>query len=320
MFAARLPLGVRDYLPKAAAERRTIVDALVRTFEQHGYARVITPSFEYEEVFERGGTDPKEMIRFVEPTSARVAVLRTDFTPQIARLSASQMRDAARPLRLCYEGIVLRLPRGVEPQRELAQTGVELIGRTAPKGDVEVVRLCAEALSAAGASALHLDMGHVGLVARALKNVPLEQRGRVRALLGRKAVPALGALPLPIAARKQLVGLACLHGGRDVLAQARRLGAHEKRVVREIEAVVDCLPAELQQHTTFDLGELRGFGYYTGVCFAFLVRGVSEPLARGGRYDNLLAGFGCPEPATGFAVDVELVARSQKSKRIPDRG
>jgi ATP phosphoribosyltransferase regulatory subunit len=90
------------------------------------------------------------------------------------------------------------------------------------------------------------------------------------------------------------------------------LGRTGQRVASELEQVVSGLPAELQQRTTFDLGEVRGFGYYTGVCFAFLMRGIGEPLARGGRYDNLLAGFGCPEPATGFAIDVELVARSQE--------
>ena len=317
-MAISLPIGVRDFLPRAAARRRAIVGALMAAFERWGYARVVTPSFEYEEVFERGGADPRQLIRFVEPTSARVAALRPDFTPQVARLAATRLRDAPPPLRLFYQGSVLRLPRGAEPQRELVQAGVELVGAASPGGDVEVVSLCAEALAGAGLARPHLDIGHSGLVRAALADAPSLERDHIRTLLGRKARAGLAALPVPARLRRRLAAVAALYGGREVLARARRLGAAGRHAADEVARVLDGLPPELRDGATIDLGEVRGFDYYTGVRFAFYLDGIGDPVACGGRYDGLLARFGWDAPATGFAVDVERCARSLDREGAPE--
>ncbi|MCA9680341.1 MAG: ATP phosphoribosyltransferase regulatory subunit, partial [Myxococcales bacterium] len=111
----RLPAGVRDYLPRAAARRRAIAERLLALFERWGYQRIITPVYECADVLERGLGDAgrAEAIRFVEPGSAEVVALRPDFTPQIARIAATRMHDVDGPLRLCYEGAVHRLAAGL---------------------------------------------------------------------------------------------------------------------------------------------------------------------------------------------------------------
>src|SRR5262245_56564851 len=106
----RLPAGMRDFAPRAAAARRRIAETLLGVFERWGYARVITPAFEYEEVLGLGlgSSGRASALRFVEPSSGRVVALRPDITPQIARLIATRFRDETGPVRLCYQGTVLR--------------------------------------------------------------------------------------------------------------------------------------------------------------------------------------------------------------------
>jgi len=138
---------MRDFPPRAAAARRRIAEALLAVFERWGYARVITPAFEYEDVLALGlGRSARDAtVRFVEPSSGRVVGLRPDITPQIARLVATRFADEPGPLRFAYEGTVVRLERGARSQRELIQTGVELLGVSAPHGDAEVIALAVEA-------------------------------------------------------------------------------------------------------------------------------------------------------------------------------
>jgi ATP phosphoribosyltransferase regulatory subunit len=136
----RLPSGVRDFLPRAAARRRALAAAVIDVFESWGYARVITPMFECADVLERGlGAGARAAaIRFVEPGTGEVVALRPDITPQIARVVATRMADVPGPLRLCYEGAVMRLV-GEQGQREILQAGIELVDAPEPEGDAEAL-------------------------------------------------------------------------------------------------------------------------------------------------------------------------------------
>src|SRR5580765_7000170 len=183
----RLPTGMRDHAPEAASARRRIVDGLLATFERRGFARVITPAFEYEDVLALGLGDAARAatFRFVEPSSGQVVALRPDITPQIARLIATRYRDEPGPVRLCYEGTVVRLERAARGQRELIQAGVELAGVAGPHGDAEVIALAAAALSATGLASPTIDLGHLGLAREVLGALGLspaateEVRGRI---------------------------------------------------------------------------------------------------------------------------------------------
>src|SRR4051794_17781582 len=166
---------MRDFAPRAAAERRRIAETLLGVFERWGFARVITPAFEYEDVLALGlGTSGRAAaIRFVEPSSGEVVALRPDITPQIARLIATRYRDEPGPVRLCYEGTVVRLERGARGQRELMQAGVELAGVPGPDGDVEAIALAVEALAAVGLRRPTIDLGHLGLAREVLSALAL---------------------------------------------------------------------------------------------------------------------------------------------------
>src|SRR5262249_23515898 len=164
---------VRDYLPAAAARRRGIVRALTGEIERWGYRAIITPIYEYDEVLRRGAaSSAARAVRFVEPTSGEVAALRPDLTPQVARLVATRLHDEPGPLRLMYEGSVVRLGGGAPA--ELFQVGVELIDAPQPGGDVEVIALAEAALRAAQIGAagegggVQIDIGHADIARTAL--------------------------------------------------------------------------------------------------------------------------------------------------------
>src|SRR5258706_5182973 len=158
-----LPAGMRDLLPPEAALRRRLSRRLLDHFALHGYELVTPPAFELADVLERGlGTlDPRDVLRFVEPESGEVAALRPDVTPQIARMAATRLGDRPPPMRLCYEGTVLRRRQErARKHRQIPQAGVERLGVGGPEGDIELLGLAAGAARAAGLSDFVLDLGH----------------------------------------------------------------------------------------------------------------------------------------------------------------
>ena len=67
---------------------------------------------------------------------------------------------------------------------------------------------------------------------------------------------------------------------------------------------------------TFDLADLRGYAYYTGMRFSVYAQGVSDALARGGRYDEVGSVFGRKRPAVGFSLDVKVLAHAAQVRPL----
>lgn len=315
-----LPVGMRDLVGPEVEARDRLATAIRTTFLEARYVRVVTPIYEYEEVVTRalGSVDPKELVRFVEPGTGRVCVLRPDLTPQIARLVSTRLAAERPPFRLCTEGSVVRLPRGrSRPERQIAQAGVELLGVPAPAGDAEVIALCARAVAKAGVRHFLVELADASLAAAALATVDPVHHEELRARLADKdsagLSTALAAARAPKAARRILEALPELYGGREVLARARRSlrGAPARAALAALARVVEALDAAgLSAELAFDLGEVRGWDYYTGVRFAVLAEGPGAPIASGGRYDGLHRRFGRDLCATGFAIDLDALERA----------
>ncbi len=332
--AIRLPLGVRDFLPRAAARRRALAETLLGTFESWGYARIITPIFECADVIERGLGDSSRdaAIRFVEPGTGEVVALRPDITPQVARIAATRMSDIDGPLRFCYQGAVTRLGAGAKTQREILQAGVELIGADSPGGDAEVIAVAGNALAAMNLPRhIRLDVGHVGLARHALERVEdRDRRLALAELLARKdrSGVARAARGLPAGHRQLLTALPTLWGAPQAVlhrASALSLPAEVRRSLKLLAVVLkscrDVVEADLHSAITVDLGEIRGVGrYYTGIRFAGYADGVGDAVLRGGRYDTLVARYGRDARATGFAVDIEAIAEAQRRGGIDPPG
>ncbi|HEY2904246.1 MAG TPA: ATP phosphoribosyltransferase regulatory subunit [Polyangia bacterium] len=327
----RLPTGMRDFAPAAAASRRRIAETLLGVFERWGFARVITPAFEYEDVLALGLGEAGRAaaIRFVEPSSGQVVALRPDITPQIARLIATRYRDEGGAIRLCYEGTVVRLERGARGQRELIQAGVELAGVAGPHGDAEMIALGAAALQAAGLGTPTIDLGHLGLAREVLDAVDLPDGAREEARLcigkrdGAGLEEILRAARGPKSASAFAALLPSLSGPPSILADARKRAptAGIKRALAQLQAIVDAVAARtFDARVHVDLGEVRGFDYYTGVRVQGFVAGAPDAVLAGGRYDDLLGRYGRPSPAVGFAIDVEAAAAALDARAQQENG
>jgi ATP phosphoribosyltransferase regulatory subunit len=304
-----------DVLPPEAEELRSLTRVIINRFEQCGYDLIVTPLFEHAEVVERGtdALDPRDLLRFVEPESGEVAVLRPDITPQIARSIATRLADHPAPWRLCYEGRVIRRRRGrARSHQQITQAGVECVGLTGPGADVEVVELAASACEAADLHDFRIELSHVSIAQSLLDTLPKQLHAPISERLARKDAAALAQLArearLSAETSRHLCALVEHYGDIDVLDSAER----ELRWPEAQLAVANLreLVAQLDRDTTrarlgFDLSDARGSTYYTGMSFAMLAAGPGEPIGGGGRYDQLLQRYGAPQPATGFAFYLE---------------
>jgi ATP phosphoribosyltransferase regulatory subunit len=252
-----------------------------------------------------------ETFRWMDPVSQRMLALRPDITMQAARIAASRLADAPRPLRLSYAGQVMRV-RGshLRPERQLGQVGGEIFGLDATEADAEVIVMATTALAEAGVARLSVDLGLPTLVPAVLAGCTLDEpaAARLRTALDRKDITAVRDLAPLIgeAAARLLSRLVACCGPADVaLPQLRRLDltAAAAAELASLEAVHAGLAAAASDLAiTVDPVENRGFEYHQGVTFALFSTGVSGELGRGGRYRTESG-----EAATGVTLFMDAV-------------
>ncbi|HSO35697.1 MAG TPA: ATP phosphoribosyltransferase regulatory subunit, partial [Labilithrix sp.] len=279
-------------------------------------------AFELSHVVERGlGTSASsDVLRFIEPESGEVAVLRPDMTPQIARIVATRMRDHAPPYRIAYEGTVVRRRTGrAKKHRQIPQVGVELCGVPSESADLELLELASDALRAAGLERFTIDLSDAGIVRELLADVPAERASEITDALAHKDEARLAEHVRGLGTAGALLALPRLHGGRAALEEAVRVlgGTRANAAARRLLALFDAASAQgLAPFLTADAGEVRGFAYYTGTIFSIYAEGPGEPIGAGGRYDELLARFGAPMAAVGFGIDLDALAWALRSAGV----
>jgi len=321
MLDLSLPLGLRDLTPDHSAHLAELSARLQEVFRAFGYRRVLLPTLERLEVVERGLSPAglAGVLKFVEPGSGEVVAIRPDITPQIVRLYAARPDALPDPARLCYDGPVLRAreARAGRP-REVYQAGVELLGAGGAPADAEALAVLRRALDRAGLAHAVLEVGHARFASAMLAAAGLSPgtRGAAMEALSRKDEGALAALARAGRgrgrSREALPALATLYG-EGALSRAREVARAVPQAVAalgELEAALRLARRKGVREVEVDLGEVRGLGYYTGVTFAGYAPGAGSAVASGGRYDGLLARFGRPGPAIGFAVDLEFATQA----------
>jgi ATP phosphoribosyltransferase regulatory subunit len=314
----QLPDGVEEILP-AQAEcverlRRTLLDL----YRGWGYRLVIPPLVEFTESLLVGLGEDLDLLTFklTDQLSGRTLGIRADITPQVARIDAHSLAEEG-VTRLCYAGSTLHTrPKSLLASRSPIQLGAELYGDDSPGADIEIVRLMLATLETAGLTGITLDLGHVGIYEAVLMKAGLsgEQEKTVFDALQRKSVPdlqlALEEVDPDVAS--PIIALVDLHGDQSVLEDASRIFADtvpEALVgVNALQEIAGDLRRELPDlDIYFDLAELRGYHYHTGLVFAAYVTGNGQALANGGRYNDVGAVFGRARPATGFNVDLKAL-------------
>ncbi|MCI0454170.1 MAG: ATP phosphoribosyltransferase regulatory subunit [Candidatus Dadabacteria bacterium] len=308
-----LPQGVRDFPPDRAEEIRRVEECLLEEFTRWGYRRVITPFFESLDTISVGlGDDLKDKIlKFVDPSTGDVVALRPDITPQVGRMVATQLREHAGPLRLSYNGRVIRYEeKGSGKEREIFQVGCELMGLPSPEADGEIIALAVRSLEKLGIKQLVLDIGHTGFLRFLLRktgNVRKEIEEALKKKDHEALEKAISKASIPKTVKRVILSLPELYGSKDILSRAKK-NSIIRKYVKELEEVLKVVDEfKVGCDINVDLGEIRGFNYYTGVTFEVVSPRVPSPLIIGGRYDELIEKYGYKCAATGFAVDIESV-------------
>ncbi len=318
---ALLPTGLHDVLPPAAAQEAEVIQRLVDTFGQFGYERVKPPLVEFETTLLGGSQSglADHIFRVMDPVSQRMMGLRADMTLQVARIAATRLARAPRPLRLSYAGQVLRVSGSqLRPERQFAQAGVELVGAASVGGDIEMVQLAVAALQAVGIADASVDLTSPAIVASVLDELalPADVARRLRTALDRKDAAAVGALAGPAAPRLHaLIAAAGPAEAAFAKFDTIQLPPAATAEIDRLRAVATALTAvDPRQRVTIDAVEYRGFEYQTGVSFTLFARGVRGELGRGGRY---IANAG--EPATGLTLFLDSLMRAVPPPRPAKR-
>lgn len=311
-----LPEHIEDILPAEARTLERLRRGILDLFTVHGYALVQPPLLEYTESLLSGTGRDLDLATFrvADRLSGRQLGIRADHTPQVARIDAHLLNREG-VTRLAYCGSVLHtMPAGMTTTREPIQIGAELYGHAGLEADIEVLRLMAAALGAAGVGPVHVDIGHPGIY-RALLDGARLGADESEALFGAvqqkdAASVAEAASVLGDESSAALARLTRLHGDAGVIEEARRALPALPAVAQALDALAR-LAREVRApgvSLSFDLAELGGFNYENGIVFAAFVPRSPDALARGGRYDGVGRAFGRARAATGFTMDLREVA------------
>jgi ATP phosphoribosyltransferase regulatory subunit len=316
-----LPEGIEEVLPPRAADLEALRRELLDLYARWGYELIFPPFVEYIEALlaTPGGDLDLNTFRLTDQPTGRQLGIRPDITPQAARIDAHQLRRDE-PTRLCYLGTVLHARGdGMGGSRAPLQVGAELYGHSGVESELEIICLLLETLRRAGIEQPYLDLGHVGIFRGVAREAGLTERQELELFdaLQRKAVPEIEALlaAMQVAApqTRMLTALAELSGD-DALERGRVLlqgaGAEVQQALAELERLKGLLQQRLPEVSLhFDLAELRGYHYHTGLVFAAFVPGLGQEIARGGRYDDIGRLFGRARPACGFSADLQELLR-----------
>ena len=310
-----LPEYIQDVLPAEARKLEGLRRRLLDAYHLRGFQLVSPPLLEYlESLLTGAGRDLRlRTLKLVDQISGRTMGVRADMTPQVARIDAHLLNRQG-VSRLCYCASVLHaLPASLTASREPLQLGAEIYGHQGLEADIEVVRLLADSLAIAGVAASRIDIGHMGLfrALAAAASLTGDKEVQLYDMLQTKDVPALTDFlaDVPEPQRAALLALPRLYGDRTVLERARAMLPAIPDVVRALDELERLAQAFTDLPVSFDLADLRGYHYHSGMVLAAYADGVPGAIALGGRYDRIGESFGRGRPATGFSLDLRLLAR-----------
>jgi ATP phosphoribosyltransferase regulatory subunit len=327
MSAWVLPDHIADVLPHEARHIEDLRRDLLDTARCYGYELVMPPLVEHLESLLTGTGEALDLQTFklVDQLSGRSLGLRADTTPQAARIDAHLLNRQG-VTRLCYCGPVLHTrPDKPHATREPLQFGAEIFGHAGLEADLETLLLALDCLQRSGVRGASVDLAHARIVQVLLADLPLSARAlaQIHAALAAKDAPELNELTqnLPTAVRDGLRALVQLYGDSAVLVEAERALKAFPAVQASLSELTWLARQLSGASVTFDLADLSGYAYYSGVRFSIYAQGASDALVRGGRYDEVGAVFGRKRPAAGFSLDIKALvgAAAQRALRAAVR-
>lgn len=321
------PEGVRDIYGEEYARKLALEKSLHDCISGFGYMDIQTPSFEFFDVFSKEiGTNPsRELYKFFDKEN-NTLVLRPDFTPGVARSAAKYFMDEKLPIRLTYLGNVFNNISDHQGKlKELTEIGAECIGEPSVAADAEMIALTIKCLKATGLSEFQVSIGQVEYfkgICQALQ-IDEETELALREQISGKNIFAvddiLSGLALSDNAKQQIRSAADLFGDVSVLERAREMVDNERSLnaLDRLEKLYELLKIYgIDRYVNFDLGMLSKYHYYTGIIFRAYTYGVGEPVAKGGRYDDLLSKFGKNSAAVGVVIVVDQLFNALSRQHI----
>lgn len=322
-----VPRGVKALLFEEASLKNWIENQVLSVFTKWGFLKTETPAVEFLHVLSLGLTpdDLRHIITFSDPAGGgKPLALRSDVTPQIARIAATTLKNRPAPLRLSYAESVFRsIAPGSGNRMEVFQAGAEIIGSSTPEADAEAIAVAIESLLALGFNDVKIAVGHIGYVRETIESLALDKKNEELIKQAIKKKDLKGILKVLDTAgiapknRVAVENLTKLFGDVSLLDNVESVNDKAAKAVANLREVVTILESlGLGDRVTIDLGEMRGFGYYTGVTFEGFIKGAGKSVLAGGRYDKLLSAYGTGRPATGFAIDIDqIIASFGKSEK-----
>jgi len=332
-----LPDGVQEILPPDAQALELLRRKILQTYHLWGYDLVMPAMIEYMDSLLTGTAHSLDTKTFalVDQLSGKQMGVRSDMTPQVARIDAHLLTDNQqkhRISRLCYCGHLLHAQaEGITSSRTPLQIGAEIFGIDTIAADIEIVSLMVETLHITTLDTITIDIGHVGIFRSLMRNTSLdtEQENNLFDMLQRKSIPELQQYLQQLGLDEQLSDqvhqLALLNGDISMLEDARRVYADSAddlhQSIDHMQAVVEAVQAEFPNTLIHcDLSELRGYSYHTGLVYAAFLPGQGKEIARGGRYDDVGSVFGNARPATGFSADLINLYQLSNVSSKPEPG
>ena len=317
------PEGTRDTLFEDCIARRKAEQNINKVFLSRGYSEVVTPGLEFYDVFnspEHG--IPQERMYKLTDLKGRILTVRPDLTMPIARLAATRLKGHTLPFRLFYNQSVYAINPALSGRSdETVQAGIELIGSSTRRTDLEVIATAVEALESCGLDDFRLEIGHIGFFNTLIQKLNLSDsdKDEIRSLIESKNYPALNDKLDRLENQEvasALKQLPALFGGEEVFEKAKKL--LDCPEILETTAYLRSLYQDLQKlgldgKISLDLGIVTRNDYYTGIVFKGYVQGLGTTALVGGRYDSLLSDYGVDLPAVGFGIHVDAVAGVMKS-------
>jgi ATP phosphoribosyltransferase regulatory subunit len=316
------PEGTCDFILEDCEARRNVENKLHDIFKSKGYSEIVTPGLEFYDVFNLNSAYfPQESLYKLVDNKGRLLVVRPDSTMPIARVAATRLKEQPLPLRLYYSQSVYRnkpVMRGRND--EILQTGIELIGSSSRRADLEVITTAVEVLSTCGSEHFRLEIGDIGFFRELVNMLDTDKdtKENIRSLIEVKNYPALNDLLDSIGNNEvthALKQLPRLFGGKEVFEKASCLIKDDKisSILSYLKQIFDELSAlGYKENITVDFGIVNKMDYYTGIVMKGYLEGYGTAVLSGGRYNNLIAEFGYDVPATGFAVNVDAVSKILK--------
>jgi len=335
-----IPRGMATHLPEGASLRRHAQEAFLTTFFRWGYKEVVTPVFEYLDILSAGLSNRllEKSYKFIDRESGKLMLLRPDITPQVARMVAGILSDEPKPLRLCYYGNVFRYQEfHAGREREMFQVGCELVGPSSPEADAEIIAVACDAVKGFGIEDFKIVIGHGGYLYGIIaylrdsfgQSFSPENEQSLQEAISKKdgdlIESILDIVGVRDMAKKEMLQISNLFGGEEIFDKAsviakNRASSDAIENLQQIYSIL-CLH-QLQAYVLFDLCDIRGIDYYTGMFFEIFSPGMAYPIGRGGRYDNLIGKFGNACPSTGFAINIEsvIMAKEKQGRFTVDNG